>query len=129
MSIQGSAMMYVTAATLPSRLLGRRDQPSHHLAGALEERGLDDHLVEPGGVGAPEPLGVRVVRVAEDRDIRVVVRNVVRVDPRNVGDHEIGRIDRVRRREPMLGKHRLELAADVEVDPTQQDRRHACNRP
>jgi hypothetical protein len=29
----------------------------------------------------------------------------------------------------VLGKHRLELAADEEVDPTQQDRRHACGRP
>src|SRR5205807_1055067 len=50
-----------------------------------------------------KPLGVRVIRVAEDRDVRVVVRNIVRVDPRNVGDHEVGRIDPVRRREPMLG--------------------------
>ena len=129
MSIQGSAMMYVTAATLPSRLLRRCDQPVDHLAGALEERGLDDHLVETGGVRPTEACSVRVIRVAEDRDVRVVVRNIVRVDSRNVGDHEIGRIDRVRRRESVLGKHRLQLAADEEVDPTQQDRRHACGRP
>src|SRR5512146_1572866 len=120
MSIQGSAMMYVTGATLPSRLLGRCDQPEDHLAGALEEGGLDDHLVEPGRVRASEPLGVRVVRVAEDRDVRVVVHDVVRIDPRNVGDHEVRSIDAVRRREPVLGKHRLQLAADEEVDPTQQ---------
>jgi hypothetical protein len=29
----------------------------------------------------------------------------------------------------VLGKNRLQLAADKEVDPTQQDRRHACGRP
>src|ERR1700755_250336 len=48
MSIQGSAMMYVTAPTLPSGLLGRREQRVHDFPGALEEGGLDDHLVEPG---------------------------------------------------------------------------------
>ena len=86
-------------------------------------------LVEPGSVRAAQPGGVRVIRVAQDRHVRVVVRDVVRVDPRDVGDHEVGRVDRVRGREPMLRKQRLELAADEEVDPTQQDRRHACGRP
>src|SRR5215469_4559622 len=57
MSIQGSEMMYVTAPTLPSGLLGRRDQALDHVPGALEQRGLDDHLVETGGVGTAEPLG------------------------------------------------------------------------
>ncbi len=51
--------------------------------------------------------------------------DVVRVDPCNVRDHEIGRLDTVRRLEAMLGSERLELASDEEVDPTQQDRRHA----
>src|SRR6476661_1787658 len=68
MSIQGSAMMYVTAATLPSRLLGRSDQPVDHFAGALEECGLDDHLVETGRMRPPEACGVGVIRVPEDRD-------------------------------------------------------------
>src|SRR3954462_7772551 len=58
MSMQGSAMMYVTASTLPSGLLGRRDEPVDHFPGALEERRPDDHLVESGGVCAAEPLGV-----------------------------------------------------------------------
>ena len=129
MSIQGSAMMYVTTETLPSRLLGRCDQPFDHFPGPIEERRLDDHLIETGRVRPAEPGGVGVIRVAEDRDVWVIVRNVVRVDPSNVGDHEVRRIDRVRRHEAMLGKHRLQLAADVEVDPTQQDRRHACGRP
>ena len=129
MSIQGSAMMYVTGATLPSPLLGRRDQPVDHLPGALEQRRLDDHLVEAGCVRPAEPCGVRVIRVPEDRDVRIVVRDVVRIDPGNVRDHEVGGIDSVRRREAVLRKHRLQLAADEEVDPTQQDRRHACGRP
>jgi hypothetical protein len=29
----------------------------------------------------------------------------------------------------VLGQHGLELAANEEVDPTQQDRRHAWGRP
>src|SRR3954470_3841477 len=71
MSMQGSAMMYVTAATLPSQLLGRCDQPADHFAGALEQRRLDDHLVEAGCVGPSEACGVRVIRVAEDGNIGV----------------------------------------------------------
>src|SRR5918911_4193914 len=55
MSMQGSAMMYVTAATLPSELLGRRNEPVDHFPGPLEEGRLDDHLVEAGGVRAAEP--------------------------------------------------------------------------
>ena len=104
-------------------------QPLDHFPRALEERRFGDHLVESGCVRAAQPGGVRVIRVAEDRDVRVVVRDVVRVDPSDVGDHEVGRIDPFRRREPVLGKHRLQLAADEEVDPTQQDRRHSCGRP
>src|SRR5687767_15865501 len=51
MSIQGSAMMYVTAAEctgVPSRDgsgCGRHELV-HELSGALHERRLDDHLVE-----------------------------------------------------------------------------------
>src|SRR6185312_8494066 len=45
MSIQGSAMMYVTTETLPSRLLGSCDQPFDHFPGPIEERRLDDHLI------------------------------------------------------------------------------------
>src|SRR5690349_17331155 len=64
MSIQGSAMMYVTTATLPSRLLSRRDQPVDHFPRALEQRRLDDHPVETRGMRPAETLGVGVVRVA-----------------------------------------------------------------
>ena len=91
----------------------------------LEERGFRDDLVEPCGVSAAQSLRVRVVRVPEDRHVGVVVRDVVGIDPRDVGDHKIGWLDPVRRLEAMLRQERLELAPDEEVDPAQEDRRHA----
>ena len=91
----------------------------------FEERGFRDDLIEPCSMRATQSLGVGVVRVAEDRHVGVVVRDVVRVDPRDVGDHEIGWLDPVGRLEAMLRQERLELAPDEEVDPAQEDRRHA----
>lgn len=92
---------------------------------SFEERGFRDDLVEPGGMSAPQSLGVGVIRVAEDRHVGVVVRHVVRIDARNVGDHEIGWPDPVCCLEAMLRQDRLELAPNEEVDPAQEDRRHA----
>src|SRR6476646_3051232 len=66
MSIQGSAMMYVTQATLAKRS-ARARQLRDEVAAPLDERGLHDHLVEPGGVPGAEPGRIGVVRVAEDR--------------------------------------------------------------
>ena len=91
----------------------------------LEERRFRDDLVEAGGVSTSQTLGVGVVRVPENRHVGVVVRDVVCVDPRDVGDHEIGCLDPVSRLEAMLRQERLELAPDEEVDPAQEDRRHA----
>ena len=91
----------------------------------FEERGFRDHLVEPRRVRAPQSLRVGVVRVTEDRHVGVVVGDIVRVDPRDVGDHEVGSLDPVRRLEAMLRQERLELAPDEEVDPAQEDRCHA----
>ena len=91
----------------------------------FEERGFRDDLVEPCGVSAAQSLRVRVVRVAEDRHVRVVVRDVICIDARDVSDHEIGWLDPVRRLEAMLRQERLELAPDEEVDPTQEDPGHA----
>jgi len=91
----------------------------------FEERRFRDDLIEARRVGAPQSLRVGVVRVAEDRHIGVVVGDVVRVDPRNVGDHEVGWLDPVRRLEAMLRQKRLELPPDEEVDPAQEDRCHA----
>ena len=91
----------------------------------LEERRFRDDLVEARGVSAPQSLRICVVRVPQDRHVGVGVRDVVRVDARDVRDHEIGRLDPVRRLEAMLRQERLELAPDEEVDPAQEDRRHA----
>ena len=76
-------------------------------------------------MGATQPGGVRVVRVAEDRDLRVVVRDIVRVDAGDVRDHQIGRVDPVRGLEAMLGQQRFEFSPYEQVDPAQEDRRHA----
>ena len=120
MSIHGSAMMYVIGG-----LLYRREQRIDQFVGPLEERRFRHDLVEAGTVRAPQSLGVGVVRVAENRHIGIVVGDVVRVDPRDVRDHEIGWLDPVRRLEAMLRQERLELAPDEEVDPAEEDRRHA----
>ncbi len=91
----------------------------------FEERGFRDNLIEPCSVSAPQSLRVGVVREAEDRHVRIVVGNVVRIDPSDVGDHEIGWLDPIRRLEAMLRQERLELPPDEEVDPAQEDRCHA----
>ena len=105
-------------------LLYRCEKAVDQLAGALEERRFRDHLVESGGVSATQAGGVGVVREPEYRDVRERLRHVLRVDARDVRDHEVRRVDAIRSREPVLRKHSLELAANEEVDPTQQDRRH-----
>src|SRR5919198_875778 len=126
MSMQGSAMMYVTAPTLAKPLPGGR-QVLDQLAGALDERGFHDHLVEAGRVGGLQAGRVGVVREAEDRHVRVRVRNLLGFDPRDVDDHEVGRIGVLDRDEVVLGKQGFELPPEEEIDPTQQDRRHVRN--
>ena len=91
----------------------------------FEERGFRDDLVEARGMRAPQALRVGEVRVAENRHVGVAVRDVVRIDPRDVGNHEVGWLDPVRCLEAMLRQERLELAPNEEVDPAQEDRRHA----
>lgn len=73
---------------------------------------------------AAQPFGVRVVRVAEDRRIRKGVRYLVRIDPRDVRDHQVRRIGGIHRDEVVPRQRRLKLAAKEEIDPGQQDRRH-----
>ena len=106
-------------------LLYRRKQTANQFPCAVEQRRFRDHLVESGRVRAAQAGRVGVIRVTENRDIRVRLRNVYSVDARDVRDHEIGRLDAVDRHETMLRQDPLELAPDEEVDPTQQDRRHA----
>jgi hypothetical protein len=110
---------------VPRRLLHRRDQAVDQFTRALEERRLRNDLVEPRRMTAPQPGGVGVVRETEDRDVRVRVRDVVGVDARDVRDYEVGWLDPVGGLEAVLRQEPLELAPDEEVDPTEQDRRHA----
>ena len=91
----------------------------------LKQRRFHDHPVEPRSVRATQAGGVRVVGKPEDRDLGIAVGNVSRIDPRDVGDHEIGRLDTVRGLEVMLREERLEFAPEEEVDPCEQDRCHA----
>jgi hypothetical protein len=105
-------------------LLYRRKQTVNQFPRALEQSRFRDHLVESGRVRAAQPGRVGVIRIPENRDIRVRIRNVHSVDARDVRDHEIGRLDAVDGHETMLRQDPLELAPDEEVDPTQQDRRH-----
>src|SRR2546423_12072857 len=67
MSMQGSAMMYVTG--LPRTPLGgllyRRNQLLDDLWSALLERVLDEDLIEPGLVSAPQSGRVGVAAEAD----------------------------------------------------------------
>ena len=69
-----------------------------------------------------------MIREPDDRHVRVRVRNLVGVDARDVGDHELGPIDTVSRDEMVAVEKRFELAPEEEVDPTEQDRRHGPGR-
>src|SRR5215210_2896747 len=113
MSMHGSPMMYVIAAslvggrTLPPAL---RDELLHDLRSPLGEGGADDDTVEPGRLRRPKSGRVRVVRIAEDRDLRIRLGDLLRVDPRNVDDHEVGGIDAVGRHDPVArAQERVEL--------------------
>ena len=59
-----------------------------------------------------------MVRVAEDRDVRIGVRDLLGVDARDVHDHEVGGLGVLDRDQAVLGQKRLELAPEKEVDPT-----------
>src|SRR5947199_9663929 len=91
MSMQGSAMMYVTRPTLAKRS-PRGRQLLDELARTLDECGLHDNLIEAGGVRGAQAGRVGVVRVAQDRHVGVRVGDLDGVDSRDVGDHELRRI-------------------------------------
>src|SRR5215813_6934033 len=84
MSMQGSAMMYVTGAQSTDGR-GLRRQLFDERLGPLVQRRFRNDLVEAGGVRPAQALGVGVVREPEDRDVRIGVRHLVGVDPRDVG--------------------------------------------
>jgi predicted metal-dependent hydrolase/8-oxo-dGTP pyrophosphatase MutT (NUDIX family) len=77
-------------------------------------------------VPAAQPFGVGMVREAEDRRVGKGVRDLVRIDPCDVRDHQVRRIGGINRDEVMPGQRCLELAAEEEIDPGQHDRRHTA---
>src|SRR5262245_22957047 len=127
MSMHGSAMMYVTAAQ-STEAYGSGCEVFDEAFRALVEGRFGDDLVEPRLVRAAEALGVGVVREAEQRHVRVGVRDLVRVDPRHVRDHAVGRVDAVGGRQMMPREKAFQLPPEEEIDPYQQDRRHRGKR-
>ena len=90
----------------------------------LEQSRFHDHAIEARRVRAAQAGGVGVVREPEDRHVRIVVGDVLGIDPRDIRDHEIGGLDAIDRLEAMLREERLELGPEEEIDPSKQDRRH-----
>ena len=111
------------------RLLYRRQKLLDHLRSALLERRAGEHLVEAGGVCAAQPGGVRVGRKPDERHVRIRVGDLLRLHARDVRDHELGRLDRVGGDQMVPRQERVQLAAEEEVDPNEQDRRHGRTLP
>ena len=70
-----------------------------------------------------------MIRVAENRHAGPRLDDLVRVDPGDVGDHHVRRINAVGRDEMVRGQQPLQLGAEEEVDPDEQDRGHTSNLP
>ena len=108
----------------------RQSTEAQLLDGGLQRSSSADFAItwsKPAVCARAEPGRVRVVREAEDRDVRIGVRDLLRLDPRDVADDEIGRVDAVGRDQVVLREQRLELSPEEHVDPRQQDRRHDGN--
>jgi len=75
-----------------------------------------------------ETGGVGVAAEANNRNVEVRVRDVVRIDPADIGNHKVGPIGTVARDEMMPRQESLQLAPEEDIDPTQQDRRHEDKR-
>src|SRR5262249_16429854 len=133
MSIQGSAMMYVTALTVdscPERALRepsvfrRSCELRHEILEPLGERRFREYLVEACGVRGAETGRVGVIREADDRDVGIRVRDLLRIDARHVRDDEVGTLRVIDCDETMSRQERLELPPHEQIDPTEQDRGH-----
>jgi len=59
-----------------------------------------------------------VVREADDRDVRIGVRDLLGIDARDVREHELGILRVIDRDETMVGQERIELPPHEQVDPT-----------
>ncbi len=76
-------------------------------------------------MGALQTRPIRVVREPHDGDVRPRVDDLLGLHARDVRDHEIGRVDAVGRHEAMTREEALQPASEKEIDPNEQDRRHA----
>ena len=97
MSMQGSAMMYVTAAVSLVRRPVRQSALRRAPCARSSSADLATTWSKPAACARRRPVGVGVVREAEDRDLRIGVRDLVRVDARDVRDHAVRRVDVVDR--------------------------------
>jgi hypothetical protein len=61
----------------------------------------------------------------DDRDVRVRVGHVERVDATDVGHHKVWPLGAIARNEVMPRQQGLQLAPEEDIDPTEQDRRHS----
>jgi predicted metal-dependent hydrolase/8-oxo-dGTP pyrophosphatase MutT (NUDIX family) len=65
-----------------------------------------------------------MVREAQNRHLGVGVRNLIGVDPGDVRNDKVRRVDAFGRDETMAAEGCLKLAAEKEIDAREQDRRH-----
>ncbi len=76
-------------------------------------------------MGPTEARRIDVVRESDDRHVGERVGNILRINPRNISDHKVGRLDSLGRLEAMPGQKPLEFGAKEEINPNKQDRCHA----
>jgi hypothetical protein len=117
MSMQGSAMMYVTPSSL-------RDELFDQLTCSFGQCRPRHDSIESRCLARSEARRVGVIRVPEDGNIGVRVGDFLRVHSPNVDDDDVRRLDRVCGRQTVSGEERVELPPEKEIDPDQQDRRH-----
>ena len=51
--------------------------------------------------------------------------NILGINARDIGNHQVGRLNALARFEAMAREERLELCAKEEINPNKQDRCHA----
>ncbi len=103
------------------------DEVVDDLGSALGEGGTHDDAIEARRVRGAEASGVRMVREPENRDVGELLGHLVGVDAGDVDDDEVRGMDAVRRHELVApAEESFELASEVDIDPSNQDRRHAA---
>ena len=128
MSMQGSAMMYVTAAESTERLQTDGAVNSATISGTRSTSAdLTITWSKPAVCARWSPaLSVWFVKPTIGMSGQESTTSSGSI-ARDVADDEVGWVDAVRRHEVMAVEERLELAAEEEIDPCKQDRRHVSN--